>query len=61
MAGSPQDSLDGWGEPVGTFPSSDSGTSTVEVEAEGGAVLLWFTRGERQDLQVTVDEVRILR
>jgi eukaryotic-like serine/threonine-protein kinase len=61
VAGSPQDSLDAWGESVGTFPSSDSGTNTVEVEAEGGAVLLWFTKESSQDLQVTVDEVRILR
>jgi eukaryotic-like serine/threonine-protein kinase len=61
VSDSPQDSLEGWGEPVGTFPSSDSGTNTVEVEAEGGAVLLWFTKESSQDLLVTVDEVRILR
>jgi eukaryotic-like serine/threonine-protein kinase len=60
VAGSPQDSLEGWGEPVGTFPSSDSGTNTVDVDVEGGAVLLWFTRASDGG-QVTVDEVSILR
>ncbi len=45
VADTPQeDSLEAWGEPVGTFDPSDSGTSTVEVDAEGGAVLVWFTR-----------------
>ena len=58
-----QDSLDGWGEPVGTFSTSDSGTATVDVDAEGGAVLLWFTRANDggSDSYVQVDEVRILR
>jgi eukaryotic-like serine/threonine-protein kinase len=60
VAGSPQDSLEGWGEPVGTFPSSDNGTNSVDVSAEGGAVLIWFTRASDGG-QVTVDEVRILR
>jgi tRNA A-37 threonylcarbamoyl transferase component Bud32 len=60
VAGSPQDTLEGWGEPAGTFPSSDSGTNTVDVDAEGGAVLLWFTRASDGG-QVAVDEVSILR
>jgi serine/threonine-protein kinase len=57
------DSLDGWGDPVATFPSSDVGTNTVDVEADGGAVLLLFTRlnDGGGDSHVTVDEVRIQR
>jgi serine/threonine-protein kinase len=61
VADSPQDSLEGWGDPVATFPGSDSGTNTVDgLDAEGGAVLLWFTKESTQNM-VTVDEVRILR
>jgi eukaryotic-like serine/threonine-protein kinase len=60
VADARQDSLGGWGEPVGTFDTSDSGTNTVDVDAAGGAVLLWFTRATDEGL-VTVDEVRILR
>ena len=60
VADSPQESLDGWGEPAATFPTSDSGTNAVEVDAEGGAVLLWFTRADGQGI-VSVDEVRVLR
>ncbi|HKY69139.1 MAG TPA: hypothetical protein VJM49_22305, partial [Acidimicrobiales bacterium] len=62
VAGSPQDSLSGWGEPVGSFSTSDSGTNTVDLgdDVEGGAVLLWFTQASSQGL-VTVDEVRVLR
>ena len=60
VADTPQDTLDGWGEPVGTFPTSDSGTNSVDVDAEGGAVLVWFTRASDNGT-VTVDEVRITR
>ena len=60
VADAPQDTLEGWGEPVGTFPTSDSGTNSVEVDAEGGAVLVWFTRASDNGT-VTVDEVRITR
>jgi eukaryotic-like serine/threonine-protein kinase len=54
------DSLEGWGDPVATFDTSESGTATVEFEATGGAVLLWFTRAGDNG-QVSVDEVRLER
>jgi serine/threonine-protein kinase len=60
VADSPQDTLEGWGEPVGSFATSDSGTATVDVDASGGAVLVWFTRASDNGA-VTVDEVRITR
>ena len=60
VADSPHDSLDGWGEPVASFPTSDSGANAVDVDAEGSAVLLWFTRASSQG-HVLVDEVRVLR
>jgi eukaryotic-like serine/threonine-protein kinase len=60
VADDPADQLDGWGEPVATFDTSDSGTARVEFEAQGGAVLLWFTRASDGGL-VTVDEVRVER
>ena len=51
--------LDGWGEPVATFDSSGSGTNSVDVDAEGSTVLLWFTRAG-DDGKVTVTEIRLL-
>ncbi|HEX6568798.1 MAG TPA: protein kinase [Acidimicrobiales bacterium] len=60
VADEASDSLDGWGDPVTSFDTSDSGTARAEFEAEGGAVLLWFTRASDGGL-VTVDEVRIER
>ena len=56
-----EDSLDGWGEPVGTFTTGDGTTSTAEVEAEGGAVLVWFTRANDGggSSYVQIDEVRV--
>jgi hypothetical protein len=59
-----QDSIEAWGDPVGTFPATDgageSGTASVDVDAEGGAVLIWFTH-ESDDLSVKIDEVRVSR
>jgi serine/threonine-protein kinase len=52
--------LESWGDPVESFADSAAGTARVEIDAEGGAVLLWFTRASDQNL-VTVDEVRIAR
>jgi tRNA A-37 threonylcarbamoyl transferase component Bud32 len=52
--------LDAWGEPVATFPAGDAGTASVDFEAEGGAVLLFFTK-ESDELFVEVSEVRITR
>jgi hypothetical protein len=54
------DQLDEWGEPVGTFDQNGAGTATADLDAEGAAVLLWFTRASDTN-QVTVDEVRITR
>jgi hypothetical protein len=51
------DTLDDWDEPVATL---DSGNADAAFEAEGNAVLLWFTRtGDNQLVEVT--DVRILR
>jgi len=60
VADAAADSLEGWGDPVATFDTSESGTATVEFEASGGAVLLWFTRAGDNG-QVSVDEVRLER
>ncbi|HET6953365.1 MAG TPA: protein kinase [Acidimicrobiales bacterium] len=59
VADAPTDSLEGWGDPVATF-DGDGSPARVEVDAEGGAVLLWFTRAG-DDGQITVDEVRLER
>jgi len=63
VAVTPQDSLEAWGESVGTFAPGGDGTATADVDAEGGAVLIWFTRANDggSDSHVQVDEVRILR
>ncbi|MBN2623160.1 MAG: protein kinase [Acidimicrobiales bacterium] len=53
-------SLDDWGDPAATFDSNSDGTATVELDDEGSAVLLWFTRASDNG-QVTVQEVRIAR
>jgi eukaryotic-like serine/threonine-protein kinase len=58
VADSDPGSLEGWGDPVATFEEDDSGTNTVTFDANGGAVLLWFTRAG-DDGQVTVTEVRL--
>jgi serine/threonine-protein kinase len=60
VADEAHDQLDEWGEPEGTFDQNGAGTATAELDAEGGAVLLWFTRASDTN-QVTVDEVRISR
>jgi eukaryotic-like serine/threonine-protein kinase len=60
VADSAADSLEGWGDPVAAFETSESGTATVEFEASGGAVLLWFTRAGDNG-QISVDEVRLER
>jgi tRNA A-37 threonylcarbamoyl transferase component Bud32 len=60
VADEASDRLPGWGDPVATFETSDSGTARVEFEAQGGAVLLWFTRASDSGM-VTVDEVRVSR
>jgi eukaryotic-like serine/threonine-protein kinase len=52
--------LEGWGDPVATFDTSDSGTARVEFEAEGSHVLLWFTRASDSGV-VEVTDVRIMR
>jgi tRNA A-37 threonylcarbamoyl transferase component Bud32 len=53
------DSIEAWGEPVATFDENGSGPQRVDdFEAEGGAVLLFFTK-ESSDLRVQVDDVRI--
>jgi hypothetical protein len=54
------DQIDEWGEPDGTFDQNGSGTAVAELDAEGDAVLLWFTRASDTN-QVTVEEVRITR
>jgi serine/threonine-protein kinase len=51
-------SLDDWGEPVGTFGTGTDGTNVAEVEAEGSAVLVWFTKESTQG-RVEVVEARI--
>ena len=48
-------SLDEWGEPVGTFPTGTDGTNVAEVEAEGSAVLVWFTKESTQGRVEIVD------
>jgi tRNA A-37 threonylcarbamoyl transferase component Bud32 len=60
VADEAHDQLDEWGEPVGTFDQNGAGTASAGLDAEGGAVLLWFTRASDTN-QVTVDEVRITR
>jgi serine/threonine-protein kinase len=52
--------LEEWGDPVAGFEQNGSGTARAEFEADGGAVLLWFTRAGDGGL-VAVDEVRIER
>jgi serine/threonine-protein kinase len=54
------DELGGWGEPVATVDAGTDGTTTVDVDARGGAVLLWFTRAG-DDSEVVVREVRLTR
>ena len=51
------DALDDWAEPVATL---DSGNAEATFDAEGNAVLLWFTR-TGSDRLVEVTDVRILR
>jgi serine/threonine-protein kinase len=58
VSNSMHDGIEGWGDPVATFDTSASGTARVEFEAEGGTVLLWFTRAG-DDGKVTVSEVRL--
>ena len=54
------DELDGWGEPVATFDTSDRGTARAEFDTDGSRVLLWFTRASDANL-VEVAEVRVER
>ena len=60
VADSAADSLEDWGDPVATFDQTDSGTATVTLDAEGGAVLLWFTRAGDTN-QMVVEDVRLER
>jgi hypothetical protein len=54
------DALEDWGEPVATLDEGSDGTATVEIQATGSSVLLWFTRAGDGNL-VKVEEVRISR
>ncbi|HEX5367019.1 MAG TPA: protein kinase [Acidimicrobiales bacterium] len=63
VADAPKDSLDQWGAPAGSFPPGDRGTNATNVDAQGGAVLVWFTRASDggSDSYVSVDEIRVRR
>jgi eukaryotic-like serine/threonine-protein kinase len=50
--------LAAWGEPVATLDASPSAPARTEFEAQGDAVLVWFTRASDEN-RVEVDEVRI--
>jgi serine/threonine-protein kinase len=54
------DELADWGDAAATFDTSESGPARVELDAEGSAVLLWFTRASDSNL-VEVAEVRVER
>jgi tRNA A-37 threonylcarbamoyl transferase component Bud32 len=54
------DSLDEWGPPVASFDDTESGTARTELEAEGSAVLVWFTRAGNTN-QMVVEDVRLER
>jgi tRNA A-37 threonylcarbamoyl transferase component Bud32 len=54
------DRLAAWGRPVAELASGDEGPARVEFEAQGSAVLVWFTRADDGG-RVQVDEVRLER
>jgi serine/threonine-protein kinase len=54
------DALADWGDPVATFDQTDSGTASVTLDREGGAVLVWFTRAGNTN-QMVVEDVRLER
>ena len=60
VKGGPAETLADWGDPVGTFEPGDGSTarSELEGEAEGAAVLLWFTRAGDNG-QMVVEDVRL--
>jgi eukaryotic-like serine/threonine-protein kinase len=60
VADAPADDIDGWGEPVATVDTGTDGTTPIDLDARGGAVLLWFTHAG-DDKQVVVREVRLTR
>jgi serine/threonine-protein kinase len=58
VANAPADQLDGWGEPVATVDAGQDGTTKLDLDAQGGAVLVWFTRAG-DDKEVVVREARL--
>ena len=62
VADGPAEALADWGDPVATFEPGDGSTarSELEGEAEGAAVLLWFTRAGDNG-QMVVEDVRLER
>jgi eukaryotic-like serine/threonine-protein kinase len=60
VSGQAHQDLESWGEPAGRFEATNGGPARAEVDGEGSAVLLWFTRAS-DATYVSVDEVRVLR
>jgi serine/threonine-protein kinase len=60
VADSARESLDDWSDPVATFETGDGETARVDLDAEGAAVLLWFTRAGDNG-QMVVEDVRLER
>jgi hypothetical protein len=54
------DTLADWGPPVATFDQSGDGTARTTFDADGGAVLLWFTRAGDNG-KIVVEDVRLER
>jgi serine/threonine-protein kinase len=57
VAGEPQETLDGWAEPVATKTAVDGSTS-FDIEARGAAVLVWIT-GLGDAPSMSIGEVRV--
>jgi eukaryotic-like serine/threonine-protein kinase len=60
VSDSPREVLADWGDAVATFETGDGGTARVDIDAEGAAVLLWFTRAGDNG-QMVVEDVRLER